>query len=90
MTPLANDTRPCLADKTRLKWDAVRQKHLLLFPEGLLILNQTAHDVLVLCDGQRDVAEIVKILSEQYHNNAVEEDVKAILQRLAEKNLVKL
>ncbi|MGH8023073.1 MAG: pyrroloquinoline quinone biosynthesis peptide chaperone PqqD [Limisphaerales bacterium] len=90
MTAIANDSRPRLADKARLKWDAVRQQHLLLFPEGLLILNKTANEVLGLCDGQRDVSAIVKILGEKYQNNGVERDVKQILERLAGKNLVRL
>lgn len=85
----ANTATPRLADKVRLKWDAVREKHLLLFPEGVLVLNATAHDVLALCDGERDVAGIIKMLGEKYNNAPVEEDVKEILSRLMEKNLVK-
>jgi pyrroloquinoline quinone biosynthesis protein D len=90
MNGITNAARPRLADKARLKWDVVREKHLLLFPEGLLILNQTAHEVVQLCDGRRDVGEIIKILGEQYPGAAIEGDVKEILGRLAEKNLVKM
>jgi pyrroloquinoline quinone biosynthesis protein D len=90
MTSIADTTKPRLADKARLKWDAVRKKNLLLFPEGVLVLNKTAHDVLALCDGQRSVAEIVKSLATQYAigANAIEGDVKEILQKLAEKGFV--
>ena len=42
MTALSDTAKPRLAAKARLKWDEVRQKHLLLFPEGLLVLNPTA------------------------------------------------
>jgi pyrroloquinoline quinone biosynthesis protein D len=90
MTELADNARPQLADKARLKWDAVRKKYLLLFPEGVLVLNNTAHDVLALCDGSRDIAEIVKNLRELYHADGIDGDVKEILRRLVEKNLVKL
>lgn len=90
MTEIADTARPQLADKARLKWDAVRQKNLLLFPEGVLVLNGTAHDVLALCDGQRDVAEIVKNLREQYKADGIDGDVKEILRRLVGKNLVKI
>ncbi|HTV63033.1 MAG TPA: pyrroloquinoline quinone biosynthesis peptide chaperone PqqD [Verrucomicrobiae bacterium] len=88
MPPITNAVRPRLANKARLKWDAVREKHLLLFPEGVLVLNNTAHDVLALCDGQRHVGEIVKTLAEQYQSDAIEGDVKDILGRLLEKKLV--
>jgi pyrroloquinoline quinone biosynthesis protein D len=92
MTAIADNSKPRLAAKARLKWDAVREKNLLLFPEGVLVLNKTAHDVLVLCDGQRTVAEIVKTLAAQYavEANAIDTDVKEILQRLAQKTFVAL
>ncbi|HTV76040.1 MAG TPA: pyrroloquinoline quinone biosynthesis peptide chaperone PqqD [Candidatus Saccharimonadales bacterium] len=90
MNAILDISKPRLAGKARLKWDAVREKHLLLFPEGLLVLNKTAHDVLALCDGQRTVGEIVKILGAQYANGAIDGDVKEILQKLADKSFVAL
>jgi len=88
MTAISDSDRPRLADKARLKWDATREKHLLLFPEGLLILNETAYAVLVLCDGRRTILEISKKLEEQYHSDALATDVREILQRLLDKRLV--
>ena len=90
MIAVADTSRPRLADKARLKWDAVREKHLLLYPEGVLVLNHTAHDVLALCDGRRAVADIVNALAAQHASdaNAIDGDVKEILQRLAEKSFV--
>ena len=70
MIAVADTSRPHLADKARLKWDAVREKHLLLYPEGVLVLNQTAHDVLALCDGRRAVADIVNALAAQHARDA--------------------
>jgi pyrroloquinoline quinone biosynthesis protein D len=92
MNAIADNSKPRLAAKARLKWDAVREKNLLLFPEGVLVLNKTAHDVLALCDGLRTVAEIVKALAAQYavEANAIDSDVKEILQRLAQKTFVTL
>jgi len=90
MADIANTSRPRLADKARLKWDAVRGKHLLLFPEGVLVLNPTAHEILELCDGHRTFEEIIKTLGERYQNNTIEGDVKEILQKLADKNFVKV
>jgi pyrroloquinoline quinone biosynthesis protein D len=92
MNAIADTSKPRLADKARLKWDAVREKNLLLFPEGVLVLNKTAHDVLALCDGQRAVAEIVKTLATQYavETNAIDTDVKEILQKLSQKTFVAL
>jgi pyrroloquinoline quinone biosynthesis protein D len=88
MTEITSGTTPRLAAKARMKWDAVRATHLLLFPEGVLVLNKTASEVLALCDGQRTVADIVKILAAQYASAAVAADVQEILVKLAEKGLV--
>ncbi len=90
MSDIPDNTKPRLADKARLKWDEVRKKHLLLFPEGVLVLNQTAHDVLTLCDGQHDVAGMVKILAARYQSEAIDGDVREILRRLGERGFVRL
>lgn len=39
MAELAPDFRPRLASKARLRWDAVEKKHMLVFPEAALMLN---------------------------------------------------
>jgi pyrroloquinoline quinone biosynthesis protein D len=79
--------RPRIAAKARLKWDPTREKHLLLYPEGLLVLNPTAHAVLEMCDGQRAVTDIVKTLGERY-NADVRADVNELLSNLSDKGLV--
>ena len=90
MSAILDTAKPCLAAKARLKWDAVRAKPLLLFPEGVLVLNPTAQEILALCDGQRTVAEIVKTLGERFGSAAVDADVRELLLKLAEKNLLVL
>ena len=90
MNPIAENARPRLASKARLKWDEARKKHLLLFPEGLLVLNPTARDVVALCDGTITFAEMVKKLGEQYKTETVRADIEELLSRLADKGLVKI
>ena len=88
MNDLPDTARPRLATKVRLKWDEVRQKPLLLFPEGLLVLNPTAHEIVGLCDGQRTVAEIVKTLGEKFKSDTIDRDVKDLLAKLIGKSFV--
>jgi pyrroloquinoline quinone biosynthesis protein D len=88
MSNLSDTAKPRLAAKVRLKWDEIRQKPLLLFPEGVLVLNPTAQEILVLCDGQRTVGEIVKTLGEKFGNNTIDQDVKDLLARLIGKGLM--
>lgn len=80
--------RPQLATGARLKHDRVRDQHVLLFPEGALVLNETAVAVLQLCDGKRSVAEIAATLSERYEGADVREDVAELLAGIGERGLV--
>jgi pyrroloquinoline quinone biosynthesis protein D len=79
--------RPKLSTRARLQYDAVREKEVLLFPEGLLVLNETAAAVLALCDGQRSVADIAAELGARY-GRPVDQDVLTLLNRLAGRRLV--
>src|SRR5207253_487725 len=44
--------RPKLARGARYRWDRVRGQHHLVFPEGILVLNETGAAVVRLCDGR--------------------------------------
>jgi pyrroloquinoline quinone biosynthesis protein D len=81
--------RPRLARQARLEWDPVREKQVLLAPEGILVLNQTGATILGLCDGERTVVEIVDELGGRYDRVAGDE-VKDFLARLAAKRWVEL
>ena len=81
--------RPRLARRVRLEWDPVRERHVLLEPEGVLVLNQTGATILGLCDGERTVAEIVEDLRVRY-NRVADNEVRNFLSRLIAKRLVEL
>ena len=81
--------RPRLARQARLEWDPVRERQVLLAPEGILVLNQTGANILLLCDGERTVVEIVDELGVRYDRVAGDE-VKDFLARLAAKRWVEL
>ncbi len=89
MSKISYTDIPVLSQKTRVKWDHIRQKHMLLFPEGLLVLNPTAQEILTLCDGKHQVLDIVKLLSDKYQLH-VEADVLEMLNKLVEKRLLLL
>jgi pyrroloquinoline quinone biosynthesis protein D len=81
--------RPQLARQARLEWDPVRERQVLLAPEGVLVLNQTGAIILGLCDGERTVGEIVDELRGRYRRVAGDE-VGNFLARLASRRLVVL
>ena len=80
--------RPRLADGARLQYDDVREEHMLLIPEGAVRLNETAAHVLELCDGERSVEDIAALLSERYQGADVTDDVREMLDGMAERGLV--
>jgi pyrroloquinoline quinone biosynthesis protein D len=81
-------TRPRLATGARLRYDDVREEHLLLIPEGAVRLNATAAQVLELCDGERSLDDIVGALSARYDGADVRDDVLELVGAMAQKGLV--
>jgi pyrroloquinoline quinone biosynthesis protein D len=72
----------------RLEFDRVRQRPVLLYPEGAVLLNDTGAAILELCNGQHTVRQIVSILTERYHTD-VSVDVTEYLSGMAERELVR-
>jgi pyrroloquinoline quinone biosynthesis protein D len=93
MTPdsrlLTLDSVPKLWRLARLDYDQVRQRPVLLYPEGAVLLNDTGAAILELCNGSRTVSEIVTILTERYHAD-VSADVTEYLDRMADRELVRV
>jgi len=81
-------TRPRLVTGARLQYDDVREEHLLLVPEGAVRLNETAAQVLELCDGERSLDEIAAALSQRYAGTDVSDDVRELIGGMGERGLV--
>jgi pyrroloquinoline quinone biosynthesis protein D len=43
----------------RLQWEPVQNAHVLLYPEGMVKLNQSAGEILKRCDGTRDIDSLI-------------------------------
>jgi pyrroloquinoline quinone biosynthesis protein D len=84
---LTLDSVPRLWRLARLDYDPVRQRRVLLYPEGAVLLNETGAAVLELVDGTRTVGEIAMILGERYQTD-VSTDVAEYLSTLEERELI--
>jgi pyrroloquinoline quinone biosynthesis protein D len=80
--------RPRLATGARLRYDEVREEHLLLVPEGAVRLNASGAEVLELCDGERLLDEIVGVLAARYDGSDLGDDVRGLIEAMAQKGLV--
>lgn len=78
---------PTIWRLARLQFDPVRQQHVLLYPEGAVLLNDTGTAILELCDGHRSIEAIAQVLEERYHCDVVG-DVVEYLSQLAERELI--
>ena len=81
-------THPRLVTGARLRYDEVREEHLLLVPEGAVRLNPSAAQVLELCDGERTVDDIVDVLSARYDGADLGADIRELVDGMAEKGLL--
>jgi pyrroloquinoline quinone biosynthesis protein D len=79
--------RPKLVSHARYRWDRLREQHQIVFPEGILVLNETGAAIVRLCDG-RSLPELLTALSAQFPDADPGEDVSAFLERLARKGLL--
>ncbi|WP_425055046.1 pyrroloquinoline quinone biosynthesis peptide chaperone PqqD [Pseudomonas abyssi] len=81
MNPVVRDNTPVLRPGFRLQWEPVQNSHVLLYPEGMVKLNESAAEVLLLVDGKRLVADIIDTLSERFPNvPGLDEDVLAFIE----------
>lgn len=78
---------PSLRSGVRLQQDAVRQRPVLLYPEGVVFLNDTAAAVVRLLDGAHDVEGIVDELGRAY-DQVSREDVTAVVRWLGGRRLL--
>jgi pyrroloquinoline quinone biosynthesis protein D len=80
---------PSLWKLARLDFDPVRQRRVLLYPEGVVLLNDSGAAILELCDGERSVAAIAADLQSRFHVDVLA-DVLEYLDDLVNKELVRV
>lgn len=88
---ISDGAQPRIAKGVRLQVDSATGKTVLLFPEGIVELNETAQEILARCDG-RTVSEIVRALAEEYDADraALATDVRKTLADLQQRRLIEL
>lgn len=77
--------RPKVAHRARMRFDKTRECHVLLLPERVVMLSESAAEVLSLCDGVRTVPELIAELQSRYPEAELETDVRELLREAAER-----
>jgi len=54
------------------RWEEPQQAHVLLYPEGVVKVNETGAAILKLCNGVNSVADLVSELNDKYTTDVSE------------------
>jgi pyrroloquinoline quinone biosynthesis protein D len=84
---VALDAVPRIRRGVKCTYDQIREAHVVLFPEGVLVLNETAASVVSLCDGVRSVGDIALALGDVYAG-VQPEDIAELVARMVERRVV--
>ena len=84
---------PKLAKKARLRFDRHSGRHMIVYPERGLELNDSAAAIAKRCDGTRTVSEIVAEIALEAdvpaaERRGLEQDVVEFVELLAQKGLL--
>ena len=69
-----------LARGHRIQFEQAQDCHVLLYPEGMVQLNESAAAILNLVDGKRTLADIAEALSRQFPGEDLTGDVQEFLE----------
>src|SRR5262245_11121233 len=69
-----------LSRRFRLQWEPAQECHVLLYPEGMVKLNQSAGEILKRCDGQRTLDDVVRDLEAAFNAQGLTKDVVAFVE----------
>jgi pyrroloquinoline quinone biosynthesis protein D len=72
--------RPRIGAGFRLQWEPAQECHVLLYPEGMVKLNQSAGEILKRCDGQRSLDDVVRDLETAFNAQGLTKDVHAFVE----------
>ena len=90
MVIVSTTARPAIGEGFRLQWEPAQEAHVLLYPEGMVKLNQSAAAILTRCDGARTVADIVTDLERTYAIAGLTADVCSFIALALERSWLEL
>jgi pyrroloquinoline quinone biosynthesis protein D len=64
----------------RLQWEEAQQKDVILYPEGMVELNQSSAEILKMCDGTRKLDQIIADLEQKFATTGLVNDITAFLE----------
>ena len=81
-------SKPKLARLFRMQYEEAQGAYVLLYPEGMVKLNQPASEILKRCDGVRDVNAIIADIEQAFNASGLEKDVTGFLEIATERGWI--
>lgn len=72
--------KPRLAHGYRFQFEPAQNCHVLLYPEGMVQLSDSAAEVLQLCTGEATVEQIISALQEKFGESDLSSDILEFLK----------
>jgi pyrroloquinoline quinone biosynthesis protein D len=83
-------SRPAVGRGFRLQWEAAQNAHVLLYPEGMIKLNQSAGEIMKRCDGARSITDITAELERAFETSNLSADVMSFVAMAVEKKWLQI
>ncbi len=77
--------QPKLSRLFRMQWEEAQGNYVLLYPEGMVKLNQSAAEILKRCDGLHSAAEIAGEVEQAFNASNLQPDVDDFLRAANER-----
>ncbi len=77
---LQPDQRIAFSPLHRLQWEEAQQKNVILYPEGMVELNQSSAEILKLCDGSKNQDQIIEALELKFQTTGLRQDIIQFLE----------
>ena len=78
-SPSTNDI-PCLSKLYRLQWEKAQDAYVLLYPEGMVKLNESAGEILSRVDGNKSISSITDELEKKFGVSNLTGDVVSFVE----------
>lgn len=78
-----------LSPTYRLQWEEAQNMFVLLYPEGLVELNQSSAEILQVCDGKNTLSNIVSTLEAKFETSGLNDDINNFLNTALDNGWIK-
>ena len=80
--------KPALSRLFRMQWEEAQNNYVLLYPEGMVKLKQSAAEIFKRCDGLHSALAIVEELEQEFGATGLGADVDVFLRAANERGWI--